>query len=447
MAGRTDEQLAQRLLGELGGVPVSSDVAGYQIDGLVPKVVVSPQDPQNLSHVVASASAEELALAPWGGGTRVALGNLPERLDIVVDLSGLDKVVAHTPADLTATVEAGITVAELQKLLGEHGQFVALDPPLPDRATVGGTLAAGTSGPLKWQFWDPRDIVIGTKVVQADGKITKSGGQVVKNVSGYDMGKLHIGGLGTLGIISEVSLKLTPLPRGQATVVAAYKTSRGCIGAALEIFRSDVVPLALVVFDRQANDQMEATGLTGGRFLAARFGGRPRTLERQVQECRSVCQQHGPSSVDVLDEGEAQTLWRSVADFGWDDTTRPAVGGRASVQPSKVLALTEALESGGSPDGLRPAVLSHPAHGTVLAAWYPEGPGIEDDDAAELLRTAREAAHQAGGHMLIEHCPPSVKPRFDVYDWIGEPMHIMRRLKEEYDPKRALNPGRFAGGI
>ena len=171
------------------------------------------------------------------------------------------------------------------------------------------------------------------------------------------------------------------------------------------------------------------------------------TLERQVQECRSVFKQHSPSSVKVLDENEAETLWRSVADFGWDDATTPTVGGRASVQPSKVLELTSALESVGPPNGLRPAIVSHPTHGTVLAAWYTENPPMADEVATELLRKARKAAHQAGGNILIEHCPPSVKSQLDVYDWIGEPMHIMRRLKEQYDPKCVLNPGRFAGRI
>ena len=158
------------------------------------------------------ATEHGLSVSPLGGRTRTGLGNPPELLHLAIETTGLDQVLAHNAADLTATVEAGITVSRLQTVLAEHGQFLAIDPPLPDRATIGGTLAVGWSGPMTWQNWSPRDIGIGMRTVMADGTITKSGGQVVKNVSGYDMARMHIGALGTLGIIAEVSFKLTPLP-------------------------------------------------------------------------------------------------------------------------------------------------------------------------------------------------------------------------------------------
>ena len=151
------------------------------------------------------------------------VGRPPERLDAVVEVSHLDAIVEHNPADLTVTAQAGIIVAGLQRVLGEEGQFLAIDPPLPDRATIGGTLASGADGPLRWHYGHPRDSVIGMRVVQADGTVTKSGGQVVKNVSGYDMSRLHIGGLGTLGVIAEVSFKLTPLPQRQATLLGGFE--------------------------------------------------------------------------------------------------------------------------------------------------------------------------------------------------------------------------------
>ena len=251
--------------------------------------MVFPKGIRELSDALTATWEDSLAVAPWGGGTRTELGNPLRRLDVVVDMSHLNGVVEHNPSDLTLTVEAGITLGALQRILVEHGQFLALDPPLPDRATIGGTLATGVSGPTKWQYGNPRDLVIGMKVVQADGQVVKSGGRVVKNVSGYDMARLHIGGLGSLGIIAEASFKLTPLPRNETTLVAAFGSGRRCLETGLSIFHSDVTPLALTSFDRCANEQGEVVSLDGDHFLAIRLGGRPLTLQRQVRECLSLC--------------------------------------------------------------------------------------------------------------------------------------------------------------
>ena len=438
---------AQGFIDALEGVAVDEDTAAHLVDGVNARSVAYPSTVDELSRVLQAASQQDMAVAPWGGGTRVALGNAPERLDVVVDLSSLDRVVDHNPADLTTTVQAGMAVGSLQEVLGQHGQFLALDPPLPHRATVGGTLAAGVSGCLKWQYGSPRDVVIGMKVVQADGKVTKSGGQVVKNVSGYDMARLHVGGLGTLGIIAEVSFKLTPLPADQATVVAAYETIRQCFETGLAVFQSDVTPLALTAFDGSANDRMGAVVLSGSGFLAIRLGGRPQTLERQLREFRSVCGQHETSQIETLSEADALRLWRHLADFGWDENTTPALGARVSLMPSRVPALTEALQTLERLGTLEPAIVAHPAHGTVLISWFAGEGGPSDEEAAAMLGDAKNAVHQLGGSMIIERCPSDVKSSLDVWDDVGDSVAIMRRLKEQYDPKRILNPGRFVGGI
>ena len=448
MVARDQNDSASRALSGIGAeVATGEDATAHRVDGRAPKAAVFPSDLRELGRVLEMASEGGLAVAPWGGGTRTVLGNGLERLDLVVDLSRLDGILEHNPADLTATVQAGITLDDLQGALAEHGQFVALDPPLPSRATVGGSLAVGVSGPLKWQYGSPRDVVIGMKVAQADGRVTKSGGQVVKNVSGYDMSRLHIGGLGTLGVIAEVSFKLTPLPASQSSLVAAYDATQRCVEAGLSVFHSDVLPLALSTFDSTAEGRMSSIDIDGSRFLAVRLGGRPRTLERQIRECRSIFADHGPSQVELLSEAEARSIWRGVADFGWDEATTPMLGARASVPPSKVPKLIRALERPDNAEGLLPAVVSHPAHGSVLVCWYATDVQPSTDALSSVLRRAREAAHEAGGHLTIEQCPPEVKSGLDVWDDVGEPLAIMRRLKEHYDPKRTLNPGRFVGGI
>ncbi len=433
------DSVRQAIASAIGMSGVSEDVAEYVIDGLQPKAVALPDSVDELSRVMSAAHEAGLAVAPWGGGTRTSIGNRLNRLDVVVDLSRLNRVVQHTPADLTATFEAGIALSDAQRVLGEHGQFLAIDPPLPDRATIGGTLASGASGPLKWQLGHPRDTVIGMKVVQADGTVTKSGGQVVKNVSGYDMARLHIGGIGTLGIIAEVSFKLTPKPRNEATLTASFDSSRDCSNAALSVFHSYLMPLALVSFDEAVNERSGTALIGGSYFLAARLGGRPRTVERQAHECLSICKANGAKIVDELDEARASALWRHIADFGWSEPTTPLMSVRISVLPTKVSEIVSKICQ--SDGGLRPTMVSHPAYGSVMASWFGDGA------AGETLRRTLDAVHEAGGRMLIERCPLEVKDGFDVWDEAGEPLAIMRRMKQQYDPDGILNPGRFAGRI
>ena len=443
-----DSNSIQQALEQVAGPQkVSQVVAGHPVDGRLPTAVVRPDSVAELGRVMAAASDGSMAVAPRGGGTRTELGNIATRLDVVVDMTGVNRIVEHNPADLTATVEAGITVASLRETLANQGQFLAMDPPVPDKATVGGTLATGNSGPLKWQFGSPRDVVIGMKVVQADGKITSSGGRVVKNVSGYDMTRLHIGGLGTLGIIAEVSFKLTPLPSIEMTVVAAFDSADQAQLAGLAIFHSNVVPLALTAFDAQTNERAAIMSLDAKHFLAVKVGGRSRTVQRQLTECRRAFFDHDATSVEAMDDAGAVAVWRALSDFGWDDETKPMMSARASCLPNELPKLIPQFAGLGVGDGHSPAIVSQPGYGVASISWFPAGADFQCDEAGNVLAEAREATHSAGGHMIIERCPSELKSRYDVWDSAGEVLDIMRAMREQYDPKRIINPGRFMGGI
>ena len=301
--------------------------SAYEIDGMQPRFAARPNDIGGVSEAMRFAHEQGLAVVPWGGGTRMALGNVPDRYDLALDMTGLDRMMDHTPGDLTATAGAGMTIAALQESLGHHGQILAVDPPLPERATLGGTMAVGWSGPFKWQFGSIRDVVIGMKVVQADGTVTKSGGQVVKNVSGFDMARLHIGALGTLGVIVEVSLKLTPRPHGSVTLLSGSDRAAPCIEAALGVFSSGMMPLAITSVrraDRQRQDGHGQRRSDADSYLAIRLAGRPRAQSsdrstRDTLDCRGNAWRVSPP--DTLDgANEGASLWRG---------DEPTLGGTA----------------------------------------------------------------------------------------------------------------------
>src|SRR3990172_741034 len=187
----------ESIVGAKGLLPPERPDA-FAVDGLTPQAAVAPASYEQAAEVMRYAHAEGLAVIPWGGGTHIHVGNLPRRYDIALSLSRLNAVVEHEPADLTTTVQAGMTLSELQGRLGAAGQLLPLDPPGGERATIGGILATNASGPWRHAFGGARDMTIGLRVVTAEGRITRAGGRVVKNVAGYDLCKLYIGSLGTL---------------------------------------------------------------------------------------------------------------------------------------------------------------------------------------------------------------------------------------------------------
>ena len=414
----------------------------YSIDGIAPVDVVSPSTEEELCDIVASANDEGLGIIPWGGGTRAAVGNTPGRPCLVLDMTNLNRVVSHNYADLTASFQAGANFGFVSEVLAQQGQFLPIDPPIPGRATIGGTLAAAVSGPLKWHFGHPRDTVIGMKVVQPDGAITKSGGQVVKNVSGYDMSRLHIGGIGSLGIILEASFKLTPIPMYERTIIASFASMDAAVDASIRVFNSYVMPLAMIVFDARV---ASLTGLDEGgarHYLAVRLGGRPRTLARQVDEISAMFDE---ASSQRESEGPSPSLWCPLSDFGWSPEETPILNMKITALPSHICDILKMVAQNGD-SGLEPAILAEPGFGTVEASWF--GPDdIPDDTLTTMIAKLRKQIFQLGGTAVVQRCPPDVKAGIDVWGEDHPGIEVMRRMKRRYDPNGIMNPGRFVGRI
>ena len=415
----------------------------YSIDGMSASFIARPTNITDVRESLKFASQDNLAIAPWGGGTRMTLGNVPRKLDLILETTRLDKIIDLPPGDLTATVQAGITISTLQESLGKHGQFLAIDPPLANRATLGGTLAVGTSGPFKWQYGSLRDTVIGMKIINASGILTKSGGQVVKNVSGYDMSRLHIGGLGTLGIIAEASLKLTPLPMREATLISDFTSLSSCFNTALEIFKSSLMPLAITVTNSEANSKMRSIESLGPWTLLVRLGGRPLTLQRTLSDIRNMIHNNDFSQETIIDSDSSTSVWKSLSDFGWDKRTQPTLGIRVNVLPSTIPSLIKSFLRLYGKNRMPPAIVAHPAHGTILVSWFTNDHGETDDTIDNLIEKAKTLASQSGGNIVVENVPISTKSRIDVWGNIDRPQSVVQGLKTQYDPNGLLNPGRF----
>jgi len=415
----------------------------YELDGITPSRIERPATVDDLSATLRNVNADAQAAVLWGGGTRMHVGNKIARYNVAVDMTGLDRIVDYRAPDLVVVAEAGMTLAALQAELGVNNQRLPFDVQSPDSATIGGALASNNVGPLRSSYGGVRDFVIGMSVVQADGTMTKSGGSVVKNVAGYDMARLHIGALGTLGAIATVAFKIGPVPKTMRTVAAWFDSAESAAVAGMRITNGAFMPEAvtLVAGKRAATRATELAEANSGSasdnavMLLIALAAGPATVERQVNDTTSIL---GSSMADgfVVLDGDAQYPVWSLA--GEQNPPSPTLSVRSTVKPVEAFKLVDALAgSAGSGDV---HVVAQVGFGTVEAHW-------REQSSPDLVRSARDAVANAGGACMIERCPPELKSELDVFGDLGAPLEIMRRMKQQFDPKGTLSPGRFAGGI
>ena len=442
--------LTDTLAESLGkGAVLSKDhLVDYAVDGVIPQLAVTPADVEGISAVLSLAARDGKKIAPWGGGTQMSLGNVPTGIDLVLGLGRLKRLLSHEPADLVASVEAGMTLKALQRELATKGQFLPLEAPLPSRATIGGILAANSSGPARLAYGAPRDWLIGAKVVHSDGVVTRSGGRVVKNVTGYDLNKLYVGSLGTLAVFVEATFKIAPLPSDRTALIATYPSVPAAIDSAQQLLRQSFTPHGVQVINREIMGRLPQLDIMNEEAAAiALFAGRTLAVKRKVDDSAGVMRIGGPKAVETLSGAEGDALWQSVTDLGWGAEGTPHLALKVSILPSQVGDFLEVAGAIGAP-GLVQGLVADVGWGQVRSLWWgDEGSGGAVDGLEGMVAGVREAARRRAGHVVVERCPIDIKSKIDVWGDPLESLDLMRRVKSELDPAGILNPGRYAGRI
>lgn len=415
----------------------------YTVDGLLPRVVVTPITVEQVAQVVSLANQYDLSVLTRGGGSRISVGGLPERIDVLIETNRLTQLLEHEGPDLTCQVEAGLTLAALQAQLATKGQWLALDPPDAEQATLGGILASNASGPKRLRYGTARDLVIGLRVVQANGDLSRSGGRVVKNVAGYDLNKLYIGSLGTLGVIVEANFKLQPLPVAERTLLLTYPFAKYAMQTVIAILGSLLTPSALELIDPgAASDMNDFFGLqlpTNGYTLAANFEGGKISIDRQMDEARLIAGQHAALISDDL-TGEAQNrFWEVVREH-----TQGTVTCKATMLMSQVAPYLETVEQVCHQHELEAAIVAHAGNGILYIELRPGDATLR---LVEAIAELRMHAQQAHGSLVVERCPIDLKRRINVWGETGSDFYLMQRLKHQFDPKGTFVTGRFVGGL
>jgi glycolate oxidase FAD binding subunit len=403
--------------------------ADVDIDGQAPSAVIAPETPQEAADLLAEAAAKGQAVAPVVVGTALVLGNVPEQLDWALSTRHLTGIIDYEPTDMTLSVRAGSRFGDVQAVLAEHGQTLPIDAPRPGAATIGGLLATATAGPRRSGTVTFRDLIIGISSAHPSGTVTKAGGMVVKNVTGFDLMRLNLGSLGTLGLIVSANFKVLPLARAESTPITSYASAAEAMAAAERIRASRVRPAALEVF--LADNSWR---------VAARIEGRDATVKLLTGEAVDLLQ----GDCEQVD-GEESAAWWQV----YTDQLEPVAGPdealiRGNVRPKGTGAFVAAIMDLAGRHGARVrGVAASPAIGQVVARV-----GFETGTDAEARFLAfHRVLLDAADHVTVLAAPPSWKRQIDVWGAEPETIDVMRSLKQQFDPTSVLNRGRFAGRI
>ena len=391
-------------------------------------VDVAPASGEELAEVLRGAAERKQIIELGGHFTKRDMGGKIAPPDIVASTRGLKRVLIYEPNDLTISVEAGLPYSELRGTLESRGQFLPLDPPFDGNATIGGVIAANNSGPRRRRYGTARDMVIGMTFATLAGKLVRSGGMVVKNVTGLDMAKLMVGSFGTLAAIVSVNFKVFPRPAEERTFLATSESLAPLLSLRNAILGSKLQPVAIDLLDPGA---ATLAGLPDAHYcLSLEAGGNEALVERHERDWGVLAQENGSADFRTLDRPNAASFWSKVREF-------PALATASSSTASVLRISSEPKNLGGMLSTVRTTGTSAVLARAAAAVAYAACPDL--DSAQRCLSACRSRGFQA----IVESCPPDQKEALELWPRPGTQLAVMQRIKDQLDPHHLLNPGRL----
>jgi glycolate oxidase FAD binding subunit len=387
-----------------------------------PSCVVYPHSQAELAAVITTANSHQWRVLTWGSGSKINWGGLAKNIDIIVSTERINQLIEHAVGDLTVTVEAGMKFAQIQEILAKSGQTLALDPAAPELATIGGIVATADTGSLRQRYGGVRDQLLGITFIRADGEIAKAGGRVVKNVAGYDLMKLFTGAYGTLGIISQVTFRVYPIPESSGTVILTGK-SEAISQAARTLHGSELTPTQA---DLLSNKLLTNLDLGTGIGLIARFQSISESVQEQSKRLLLIGEKLGLQGV-IYSGNQEIDLWQQLPKQIYDHLTESTITCKIGVLPTAAVEILNYMEVG----------LIHISSGLGLVRLEKE----------EQILPLRSLCQANSGFLSVLSAPVEFKKRFDVWGYNGNALAVMRGIKEQFDGNFILSPGRFVGGI
>jgi glycolate oxidase FAD binding subunit len=445
----------EEIVGSAMVVTDPTELSAWSVDRVRPWAVVQPTEVAQVAEIIRCVAAERLALIPCGGRTKLGIGMPPDRYDVALDLSRMNRVLAYDPEDLTLGVEPGVRIADLRSVLLEQKQFLPLTVPFADRATLGGIAATNSNSPMRHSYGGVRDFCLGMEFVTGDGLQAKSGGRVVKNVTGYDLHKMLIGSLGTLAVITRLNFRTFPIPQAARTFVATFSDAAAAFSFCRAIAKSVLTPEIVEVADPGAN-QMLVAAQPAAQFDAKHWSvfvravGHQDVVDRYDRELSKLAAgERATGFVPAADSDEASLL-SAICEFPRStlDSRPNAIIFRIGILPTSMPSLLETLRQIAEQSRLGFAALAR-ATGFIYAVFLPEN-GVEA--AATLANVVTEAFRscvkpEIAAQAMLEWCPTEIKAAAGSIWGVPRPdFALMKKMKGVFDPQGILSPGRFMGG-
>jgi glycolate oxidase subunit GlcD len=398
-------------------------------------LVIAPATTGEVAEVISLAAREGLKVIPAGAATWLDAGNLIKRADLILTTRRMTRIIRHEPADLVATAESGVTLSQFQENLAVAGQWLPVDPPDDGRATLGGIVATGLSGAHSVGFGELRSFVIGMRVVLADGRAIKAGGNVVKNVAGYDLCKLFTGSYGTLGLITELTFKLRPLPAETRTIVAS-----GPLVSLLEAGRrvfNRFAPVAIELLSPRLASEMIETDRDQCALLL-RFAGSTRAVVTETAQALKLLREDRAHRCATQEEGFK--LWAKLRTASLNSAEN--LVWRATVPPTELSSFVSEVAAMETIDSSHGKLRWHASLSEGKMRAVARAP-VYHREAVRALERLRERAENLGGHLVIEKAPFEIKKEIDAWGDFGSATELMKRVKMQLDPQNILCPGRL----
>lgn len=405
-------------------------VASACIAEKLPSCIVYPHTTAELKSILQKAYKNNWRVLPCGSGSKLGWGGLANQVDLVVSTERLNRIIEHAVGDLTVTVEAGVKFADLQAILHKVGQFLPLEPAYPQEATLGGIVATADSGALRHRYGGIRDMLLGVSFIRSDGESAKAGGRVVKNVAGYDLMKLFTGSYGTLGLISELTFRVYPIPQASATVLLTGE-QEAIADATKTLLASALTPTAVDLLSSKLVNQL---GFAQNMALMVRFQSVTESVKEQSSRLLLIGEKLGLQGTIYLEDIQ---LWQSLSEQIWNAPQKPVITCKIGVLPIAAVSILTQLEHITSAQGIG---LIHGGSGLGLLQ-------LDATVTAQTIMEMRQYCESKNGFLTILEAPATIKKQLDVWGYNGNALEIMRQIKQQFDPKNLLSPNRFVGGI
>jgi glycolate oxidase subunit GlcD len=398
---------------------------------------VSPATAGEACEVMQLAAREDLAVIPAGASSWLDVGNPLSRADVILSTRRMPRIIRHEPADLVATVEAGMTLLDFQKHLAREGQWLPIDPPDDGHATIGGVVAAGLGGAQSFGYGSPRSFVIGMRGLLADGRPIRAGGNVVKNVAGYDLCKLFTGSYGTLVLITEVTFKLRPIPAETRTVIASGPVA-ALIHGARAVTLNRLFPVALELLSPRMAAHVGLRQAERQHVLMIRIAGSPAAVVSPAAHALGLMRKENTNFATLADEDEA--LWSTLAAAPLQFADK--LIWRAGLRPTELFRFLDEVVQLENDEASHPSMMWHAGIGDGRLRAIAGAP-LYHREAVRALEGLREKAETLGGSLVVENAPIEIKREFDTWGDFGSATELMKRVKQQLDPQDLLSPGRL----